>query len=108
MNHSGAGHLKWMAVIAGGVFAILVLLGKPAGEALSLAVVIACPLMMVFMMLGMPGHRGHSGEHGQLSNGATPDSGSAEVSVGPATTGPDTRTGNGSVQRHPTGEHQHV
>lgn len=57
MNHSGGGHLKGMALISGGVFVVLLLLGKPAGEALSYAVLLACPLMMVGMMFG--GHAGH-------------------------------------------------
>lgn len=59
MNHSGAGHLKGMAVIMGGAFVVLLLLGKSAGEAFSYALVLACPLMMVGMMFG--GHGGHGG-----------------------------------------------
>jgi hypothetical protein len=59
MKHSGAGHLKGMALIAGGAFVVLLLLGKPAGEAFSYALALACPLMMVGMMFG--GHGGHGG-----------------------------------------------
>lgn len=62
MNHSGAGHLKGMAVIVGGVFVLLLLLGRAPVEALSLAVIVACPLMVVGMMLG--GHEGHGGNGG--------------------------------------------
>ena len=59
MKHSGAGHLKGMALIAGGAFVVLLLLGKPAGEAFSYALALACPLMMVGMMFG--GHGAHGG-----------------------------------------------
>lgn len=59
MNHSGSGHLKGMALITGGAFVVLLLLGKSAGEAFSYALVLACPLMMVGMMFG--GHGGHGG-----------------------------------------------
>ncbi|PVU81540.1 hypothetical protein DDP54_16025 (plasmid) [Cellulomonas sp. WB94] len=48
-----------MALIAGGAFVVLLLLGKPAGEAFSYALALACPLMMVGMMFG--GHGGHGG-----------------------------------------------
>jgi hypothetical protein len=62
MNHSGTGHLKGMALITGGAFVVLLLLGKSAGEAFSYALVLACPLMMVGMMFG--GHGGHGGHGG--------------------------------------------
>lgn len=78
MNHSGMGHLKGMAVIVGGVFVLLLLLGKAPGEALSLAAIVACPLMMVGMMLGGghggdAGHEGHSGHEGHKGAGRRPD-----------------------------------
>jgi hypothetical protein len=69
MKHSGAGHLKGMALIAGGAFVVLLLLGKPAGEAFSYALALACPLMMVGMMFG--GHGGHGGHGGTRE--PTPD-----------------------------------
>lgn len=59
MNHKG--HLKWMAITALAIFFILILMGKPAGEALPLGIALACPLMMVMMMFG-GGHAGH-GQH---------------------------------------------
>ena len=62
MNHSGLGHVKWMALIAAGLFGVLLLFGNPAGEALRYAILLACPLMMVGMMFG--GHSGHSGHSG--------------------------------------------
>ncbi|WP_448072920.1 hypothetical protein [Georgenia yuyongxinii] len=63
-----------MALITGGVFLILLLLGKPAGEAGLYALLLACPLMMVGMMFG--GHRGHgagegdSGHQGHVGHGS--------------------------------------
>lgn len=60
-NHSGTGHLKGMALLVAGVFVVLLLLGRAPGEALLLAAVLSCPLMMVLMMVG--GHGGHAG-HG--------------------------------------------
>lgn len=59
MKHSGAGHLKGMALLVAGVFVVLLLLGRAPGEALLLAAVLSCPLMMVLMMVG-----GHQSEHG--------------------------------------------
>ena len=74
MNHSGSGHLKGMAVITGGAFVVLLLLGKSAGEAFSYALVLACPLMMVGMMFG--GHRGNeddAGHDGHAGHSGTKD-----------------------------------
>ncbi len=42
----------------------LVALGVPASTLLFGALVLACPLMMVFMMGGMRGGHDHTGEHG--------------------------------------------
>ncbi|MGD8149328.1 hypothetical protein [Ornithinimicrobium sp. Y1694] len=61
-NHSGTGHLKGMALLVAGVFVVLLLLGRAPGEALLLAAVLSCPLMMMLMMAG--GHGGHQSEHG--------------------------------------------
>lgn len=51
-DHSGAGHMRGMAVIMGGAFVVLLLMGKPLGDAFVYALVLACPLMMIGMMLG--------------------------------------------------------
>ncbi|SDL12271.1 Protein of unknown function [Tessaracoccus oleiagri] len=59
MSHKG--HLKWMAILAGALFLVMLALGKPVSEAFSYAVVLACPLMMVGMMFGGHGHAGHGG-----------------------------------------------
>ena len=63
MKHSGAGHLKGMALIAGGAFVVFLLLGKSAGEAFSYALALTCPLMMVGMMFGGHGGAEDSAEH---------------------------------------------
>lgn len=84
MKHSGAGHLKGMALIAGGAFVVLLLLGKSASEAFSFALVLACPLMMVAMMFG--GHGGHGGNEDNAGHdGHAGHSGTspAEADLGP-------------------------
>lgn len=69
MNHGGLAHVKWMALIAAGLFGVLLLFGNSAGEALRYAVLLSCPLMMVAMMLG--GHSGHSGHGSKGSDEAS-------------------------------------
>ncbi len=54
-------HTKYLLLGAAGLFGVLLLVGLPLTSALLLAVVLACPLMMVFMMGS--GHGGHAG-HG--------------------------------------------
>lgn len=90
MNHSGAGHLKGMALLVAGVFVVLLLLGRAPGEALLLAAVLSCPLMMVLMMVG--GHGGHGGhaEHGPQDH--TDDPYPLDQTT-PAGTRPGTETG---------------
>ncbi|ADG76536.1 conserved hypothetical protein [Cellulomonas flavigena DSM 20109] len=69
MNHSGFGHLKWMALTAAALFGVLLLLGNSVGDALRYAVLLACPLMMVAMMFGP--HSGRGG-HGGSETGMRP------------------------------------
>lgn len=90
MNHSGAGHLKGMALLVAGVFVVLLLLGRAPGEALLLAAVLSCPLMMVLMMVG--GHGGHGGhaEHGPQDHADDPY---PLDQTTPAGTRPGTETG---------------
>ena len=58
-------HLKHMAIGGGVVLATLLLVGVPAGTALTYALLLACPLMMVAMMFMMSGQgRGDSREPG--------------------------------------------
>ena len=68
MTHSNRmlPYLLGAAVIA----AVLIAVGAPIASLLPFAVVLACPLMMVFMMRGMAGahgrgedHTGHGCEH---------------------------------------------
>ena len=87
MNHSGAGHLKGMALLVAGVFVVLLLLGRAPGEALLLAAVLSCPLMMVLMMVG--GHGGHA-EHGPQDHADDPY---PLDQTTPAGTRPGTETG---------------
>jgi hypothetical protein len=51
----GTSHLKFMLLGGAGLFGVLVLLGLPAQSAVFLAIALACPLMMVFMMSGHQG-----------------------------------------------------
>lgn len=54
-------HMKYMIIGGAGAFGIALIAGVPAQTALSFAFIVACPLMMVFMMSG-------SHEHGQMSH----------------------------------------
>lgn len=90
MNHSGAGHLKGMALLVAGVFVVLLLLGRAPGEALLLAAVLSCPLMMVLMMVG--GHGGHGGHAGHGPQDHADDAYPLDQTT-PAGTRPGTETG---------------
>lgn len=61
-------HLKHMAIGAGIVFTGLFLVGVPIGSALTYGLLLACPLMMVAMMVMMGGRAGHG-------SGAAPGTG---------------------------------
>ena len=67
---SNGKHLKYMLLIGGGLFAVLLVSGVPLGTALSYAALLACPLMMVGMMFmmghgnGSNGHAGCGHDHG--------------------------------------------
>ncbi|GCE76710.1 DUF2933 domain-containing protein [Cellulomonas biazotea] len=56
--HSPAGHLLMMVGIGIGIFAVLVVTGRSWSDALSYAALLACPVMLVVMML-MMGRQGH-------------------------------------------------
>ena len=108
MKHSGAGHLKGMALIAGGAFVVLLLLGKSPSEALSFALVLACPLMMVGMMFG--GHGGHGGnENNAGHDGHAEHSGTspADADLGPrrAVPGDAGFIDAAADNQHPQGHH---
>lgn len=61
-------HLKHMAIGAGVILAALLLVGLPIGSALTYALLLACPLMMVGMMLMMGGHGSRGGDHSDASS----------------------------------------
>jgi len=66
-------HLKYMLVGAAGLFGVLLLAGVSLQTALTLAVALACPLMMVFMMGGHGGHGDHRDHGGGQDRGRTDD-----------------------------------
>ena len=59
---------------AAALAAVLIAFGVPVASVLPFAVLLACPLMMVFMMRGMAGahnnedHTGHGCDHDPTSN----------------------------------------
>ena len=55
---NGMSHLMYKLLGGAGLFGVLLLFGLPLQSALILAVALACPLMMVFMMGGS--HSGHT------------------------------------------------
>ena len=57
-------HVKYMLFGGAGVMVVALLFGVPLQSALFYGVVLACPLMMIFMMGGHGG--GH--DHGQASD----------------------------------------
>jgi hypothetical protein len=63
MNHSTATHLKYMLYVAAGLFVVLTIAGVPLSTALTYGVFLACPLMMIWMMMAMGGHGGSGGGH---------------------------------------------
>lgn len=84
-THSPASHMVGMLAAAGVILVVLVLAGRSWGEALPLAALLACPLMMIGMMFMMGRTQGHSqdqeqGPHaGQDHSG--PHAGHASVDV---------------------------
>ena len=53
---TGKSHLKYMVLGGGGLFVLLLAFGVAPQSAVFLAIALACPLMMVFMMGGHSGH----------------------------------------------------
>lgn len=66
---------------AAAVAAVLIAVGAPLASVLPFAIVLACPLMMIFMMKGMAGmhggnedHTGHGCEHDPTRTAEPPTS----------------------------------
>lgn len=55
--------MRYLLVAAGALVVGLLAAGTPLQSLLPFVLLLACPLMMVFMMRGMGGHSGHGGEH---------------------------------------------
>lgn len=53
---TGMSHLKHMLLGGGAVFVVLLAIGVAPQSAVFIAIALACPLMMVFMMGGHSGH----------------------------------------------------
>ncbi|MCR6492082.1 DUF2933 domain-containing protein [Cellulomonas sp. P24] len=88
-NHGGKNHLLAMLGIFAVILVVLLAAGRSFGEALPLAAVLACPVMMIGMMFMMRGDNGH--QHGDDSTtGHDHDHGTRAASEGsvsdPATT----------------------
>lgn len=58
---NAATHLKYMLLGGAGLLVVALLLGMPLQSALPLAILLACPLMMVFMMA--QSHAGQGSDH---------------------------------------------
>ena len=72
-SHGGKSHLLGMFGIGALVLVALLLAGRSFREALPLAVLLACPLMMIgmiFMMRGADGHQHDSDSADQSSHDA--------------------------------------
>lgn len=64
-QHGGKSHLLGMLGVGGAVLVVLLAAGRPFGEALPLAAALACPVMMIGMvvMAGRHGRREESACH---------------------------------------------
>lgn len=69
---TGMSHMKYMLLGGAGLFGVLLLFGVPLQNAVLLAAVLACPLMMVFMMGG--DHSGHGIDQAPREHQAHPAS----------------------------------
>ena len=103
-NHGGKNHLLRMVGIAGLVLLALLAAGRSLREALPLAALLACPLMMIGMMFMMRGgdHHEHAGTsktgNGQHDDDETADQRSG-MAVAPRQALPTLPTPRSSSQR---------
>ena len=90
-NHGGKNHLLGMLGIFAIVLVVLLAAGRSFGEALPLAALLACPLMMIGMMFMMRGDNGHqhcedpTTDHAHDHDHTTPTASQGTISD-PATT----------------------
>jgi len=79
--------MRYLLVAAGALVVGLLAAGTPVRSVLPVVLLLACPLMMVFMMRGMGGHGsghgcGHGSDHGSDHGGARPDRDRDDATVG--------------------------
>ena len=79
-SHSPTSHLAGMLAAGAVIVMVLVVAGRSWGEALPLAALLACPLMMIGMMFMMGRTQGHGMDHSEQRSedgrGETVDAGS--------------------------------
>lgn len=68
-------HLKHMIIGGAVILVALMAFGVSWRQAIQYAALLACPVIMVFMMAGGHGHGGHGGHGGQSDGSASPDDG---------------------------------
>jgi hypothetical protein len=85
-NHGGKSHLLGMLGIGALVLVVLLGTGRSFQDALPLAAVLACPLMMVGMMFMMRGGNGH--QHGNDATAPRDHDAPAEWQDSTGTTSP--------------------
>jgi len=71
-NAMHGNHMKSMLIGGAGLLVLLLVVGVPLATALSYAVFLACPLMMLVMMRSMGGGAGQGGRRRDDSHDATP------------------------------------
>jgi hypothetical protein len=81
MRRMGGNHLKYMLLGGAGVFGALLLLNVPLQSALLIAILMACPLMIV-MMIGQPDDHGADGDESQGAAGRHEQRGGGAGRVG--------------------------
>lgn len=64
---TGSNHLKYMLLGGAALFGGLLVFGVPMQSALLFAIVLACPMMMIFMMGGHGDHASGGDERGPLA-----------------------------------------
>lgn len=62
-------HVRGMLIAGGAVLVVLIVAGVDLRTAVPYALLLACPLMMFFMMRGHMGGAGHGGHHGSDAAG---------------------------------------